>query len=76
VFNITNLWVHVKINSSQNEFWYLDYENGIATRKSEKPTHESMRKWEGSLQDFLNQRGTEIIEESNESIKFKPDSNR
>jgi hypothetical protein len=69
------MWIHVKINSSQNELWNLDYENGIATRQAEKPAHESIRKWAGSLQEFLKQRGTEIIEESNETVKFKPDPN-
>jgi hypothetical protein len=70
------MWIHVKNNSFQNEFWYLDYENGIATLQSEKPTHESIRKWDGTIQEFLNQRGTEIIAESNETVKFKPNPNR
>ena len=66
------MWIHVKINSTENEYWFLDYENGIATNKSEKPKHESIRKWEGSLQEYLEHRGAKIIEDTQEIVKFKP----
>ena len=73
MFKITNLWIQVNIESDSKDFWYIDYENGIATKSNEKPKHESIRKWKGTIANFLQQRGTKILEETNTLIKFTPE---
>jgi len=42
---MTNLWLQTQIDSIPNEFWYVDYEKGIATKSNHKPQFESIRKW-------------------------------
>lgn len=72
---ITNLWLHTKIDSDSLDFWYLDYDNGIAKHSTDRPKNESILRWKGNLVDFLQQRGYEILEETSEIIKFKPEKN-
>ena len=74
VFKITNLWIQVNIESDSKDFWYLDYENGVATKSNEKPKNESIRKWKGTIANFLQERGTKILEENSTIIKFKLES--
>ena len=73
VFKITNLWIQVNIESDSQDFWYIDYENGEAKKSPEKPKNESIRKWKGSITNFLEQRGTKVLEEADILIKFKPE---
>ena len=72
MIKITNLWVHANFESSTDEFWYIDYENGNARHLPEGPKHESARKWSNSIVDFLQNREIEILEQGKEIIKFKP----
>ena len=73
MFKITNLWIQVNIESGSLDFWYIDYENGEAKKSTEKPKNESIRKWKGSIANFLEQRGTKVLEETNTLIKFTPE---
>ncbi len=74
MFKITNLWIQVNIESDSKDFWYIDYENGVAKNSTEKPKNESIRKWKGNIASFLQQRGTKILEETNTVIKFTPET--
>ncbi len=74
VFKITYLWIQVKIKSNSNDFWYIDYENGVAKKSTVKPKNESIRKWNGTIANFLQQRGTKILEETETIIKFTPET--
>ena len=69
---ITNLWVRVNAQNSDNDFWYIDYENCIATHSDQKPIHESTRKWNGTIAEFLEQRQMQILAKNETEIKFKP----
>ena len=73
VIEITNLWIQVNMNTKSDNFWYLDYEKGFAKLYAEKPKHESIRKWPGTIDEFFTQRGTEIVEKKDDTIKFKPE---
>ena len=74
MFKITNLWIQVNIKSDSNDFWYIDYENGVAKKLTVKPKNESIRKWNGTIGNFLQQRGTKILEETKAIIKFTPET--
>ncbi len=73
MFKITNLWIQVNIKSASNDFWYIDYENGVAKKSTVEPKNESIRKWNGTIANFLQQRGTKILEETKTIIKFTPE---
>ncbi len=69
---ITNLWIRVNTQNSDNDFWYIDYENCIATHSDQRPTHESTRKWNETIDEFLEKRQMKIITKNESEIKFKP----
>jgi len=73
VLKITNLWIRVNTDSLPTDFWYIDYEKGLATRSFEKPKNESIRKWHGSITEFFQKRELEIIKETNDEVVFKPE---
>ncbi|MGQ0377285.1 MAG: hypothetical protein ACT4OW_07285 [Nitrososphaerota archaeon] len=72
MIQITNLWVRTNIQNSENDFWYVDYENYIATHSDQKPKNESIRKWNGAILEFLEQRQMKIIAKNDSEIKFTP----
>ncbi len=74
MFKITNLWIQVNIKYDSNNFWYIDYESGVAKKSTVKPKNESIRKWNGTIANFLQQRGTKILEETETIIKFTPET--
>jgi len=67
------LWIRVNTDSLPTDFWYIDYEKGLATRSFEKPKNESIRKWSGSITEFFQKRELEIIKETNDEVVFKPE---
>ncbi len=73
MLKITNLWIRVNTDSLPTDFWYIDYAKGLATRSFEKPKNESIRKWHGSITEFFQKRGLEIIKETNDEVVFKPE---
>jgi hypothetical protein len=68
------LWIRVNAQNSDNDFWHVDYENCIATHSDQRPKNESVRKWNGTILDFLQKRQMKIIEKSESIIKFKQES--
>ncbi len=74
MLKITNLWIRVNTDSLPTDFWYIDYEKGLATRSFEKPKNESIRKWSGSITEFFQKRELEIIKETNDEVSFKPET--
>ena len=50
---MTNLWINTQIGSIPNEFWYVDYKKGLATKSNKKPQFESIRKIDISIEQFL-----------------------
>ncbi len=68
---ITNLWIRVNAQNSDNDFWYIDYDNCIATHSDQRP-NESTRKWNGTIDEFLEKRQMKIIAKNESEIKFKP----
>ena len=67
------MWIRVNTDSLPTDFWYIDYEKGLATRSFEKPKNESIRKWSGSITEFFQKRELEIIKETNDEVVFKPE---
>jgi hypothetical protein len=66
------MWIRVNAQNSDNDFWYIDYENGIATHTDQRPKNESTRKWNGTIDEFLEHHQMKIIEKNETEIKFKP----
>jgi len=44
----------------------------FATHSDQKPKNESIRKWNGAILEFLEQRQMKIIAKNDSEIKFKP----
>ena len=74
MLKITNLWIRVNTDLLPTDFWYIDYEKGLATRSFEKPKNESIKKWHGSITEFFQKREIEIIKETNDEVTFKPET--
>ncbi len=74
MLKITNLWIRVNTDSLPTDFWYIDYEKGLATRSFEKPKNESIKKWHSSITEFFQKREIEIIKETNDEVTFKPET--
>ncbi len=53
MLKITNLWIRVNTDSLPTDFWYIDYEKGLATRSFEKPKNESIKNGMVLLLNFL-----------------------
>ena len=66
------MWIRVNAQNSDNDFWYIDYENCIATHSNQRSIHESTRKWNGIIDEFLEKRQMKIITKNESEIKFKP----
>lgn len=69
---MTNLWVQANTNSKSSEYWYIDYKNGTANRTSQRPRFENIRKWSGSIENFLSKKGIKSIKENEDAINFEP----
>ena len=68
---MTNLWLRLE-SKNPKELWFLDYDEGLAKRIENSPPGESIRKWKGSILEFLEQKEIKIINESEGQIKFQP----
>lgn len=72
MIKLTNIWVRVNVKNSSDDFWYVDYENGVANRSKQRPQHESIKKWDGTILEFLEKREMKITQQDNETVKFIP----
>jgi len=68
---MTNLWIQTQISSIPNEFWYIDYEKGIATKSNQKPQFESIRKWKDTIESFFESKGVKIVKEDENTVRLK-----
>jgi len=68
---MTNLWIQTQISSIPNEFWYVDYEKGVATKSNQKPQFQSIRKWQGSIESFFNSKGVKATKEDENTVRFE-----
>jgi len=68
---MTNLWIQTQISSIPNEFWYIDYEKGVATKSNQKPKFQSIRKWQGSIERFFNSKGVKAVKEDENTVRFE-----
>lgn len=68
---MTNLWIQTQIGSIQNEFWYVNYEKGIATKSNQKPQFESIRKWQGTIESFFDSEGVKAVKEDENTMRFE-----
>ncbi len=68
---MTNLWINTLIGSIPNEFWYVDYKKGLATKSNQKPQFESIRKIDFSIEQFLEERKFKVISKNEREIKFE-----
>jgi len=68
---MTNIWIQTHISSIPNEFWYVDYEKGVATKSNQKPQFESIRKWQGSIENFFDSKGVKAVKEDENTVRFE-----
>ena len=71
---MTNLWIQTQIGSIQNEFWYVDYKKGIATKTDQKPQFESIRKWQGAIESFFDSKGIKAVKEDENYVRFEKET--
>jgi len=60
-----------RVDTGNVEYWYLDYERGIASKSNQKPKYVNVKKWNDSMEDFLKRKGIKILEISDYEIKFE-----
>ncbi len=65
------MWLKTRIDIGNVEYWYLDYERGIASKSNQKPRYVNVKKWNDSMKDFLKSKGIKILEASDYEIKFE-----
>ena len=68
---MTNLWIQTQISSIPNEFWYIDYEKGIATKSNQKPQFESIRKWKDTIESFFESKGVKVVKENENNVRLE-----
>ncbi len=68
---MTNIWVQTQIDTIPNEFWFVDYEKGLATKSDQKPRFTSIRKWQGDIRSFFVAKGIKVIEENKNTLRFE-----
>jgi len=68
---MTNLWIQTQIGSIPNEFWYIDYEKGIATKSNQKPQFESIRKWKDTIESFFESKGVKVVKEDENTVRLE-----
>jgi len=68
---MTNLWIQTQIGSIPNEFWYIDYEKGIATKSNQKPQFESIRKWKDTIESFFESKGVKVVKENENTVRLE-----
>ena len=65
------LWLKTRAETDNVEYWYLDYEKGIATKSNQKPRYVNVKKWNDSMENFLKNKEIKILEISDYEIKFE-----
>jgi len=65
------MWLKTRVDTGNVEYWYLDYERGIASKSNQKPRYVNVKKWNDSMEDFLKSKGIKILEISDDEIKFE-----
>jgi len=65
------IWLKTRVDTGNVEYWYLDYERGIASKSNQKPRYVNVKKWNDSMGDFLKSKGIKILEISDYEIKFE-----
>jgi len=67
------MWIKTKSDTDSVEYWYLDYEKSTASRSNQKPKYVNVKKWNGSMEDFLKNKKVKILEITENEIKFEAD---
>ena len=68
---MTNIWIQTQIDTIPNEFWFVDYDKGLATKSDQKPRFTSIRKWQGDIRSFFVTKGIKVIEENKNTLRFE-----
>jgi len=65
------MWIKTKADTDRVEYWYLDYEKGTVSRSNQKPKYVNVKKWDGSIENFLKNKEVKILEINENEIKFE-----
>ena len=64
-----NLWIKTNFDSDSEQLWYIDYDNNTAIKKT-KENNESIRKWKGTIIEFLEHKELKIQQKNENEIIF------
>ena len=65
------MWIKTRADTDNVEYWYIDYERGIASKSNQKPRYVNVKKWNDSMEDFLKNKDAKILEINDDEIKFE-----
>jgi len=65
------MWLKIRVDTDNVEYWYLDYQRGIASKSNQKPKYVNVKKCNDSMENFLKNKGIKISEISENEIKFE-----
>ncbi len=65
------MWLKIRVDTDNVEYWYLDYQRGIASKSNQKPKDVNVKKCNDSMENFLKNKGIKISEVSDNEIKFE-----
>ena len=65
------MWLKTRADTDNVEYWYLDYERGIASKSNQKPRYVNVKKWNDSMEDFLKNKDAKILEINDDEVKFE-----
>ncbi len=65
------MWIKTPADTDRVEYWYLYYEKSTASRSNQKPKYVNVKKWNGSMEDFLKNKEVKILEINENEIKFE-----
>ncbi len=71
---MTGIWIQTQIDSLANEFWYVDYIEQVVNKSNKRPKYQSVRKWSGTIESFLESKNIPHVKESESIIKFESNS--
>jgi len=71
---MANLWIQTQIDAVANEFWYVDYIEHVVNKSNKRPKYQSIRKWSGTIENFLESKNMSYVKESENIIKFESNS--
>ncbi len=66
---MTSLWIQTK-TESDFEYWYVDYIDCEVIKSEKRPKYQSIRKWNGTIESFLETKNLKYKKEKDNTFRF------